>query len=159
MYQEGIPCESIEIGPAERPLAFDAYGNEVEVTLSDEGRTVVFDADGNQIEIHECEETPGEFYSVIVRRNDTDIAEAINRLVHQVWYNRHLVWKEKVLTGKEVKRCPEIWKEAIRQEQKMRKKYGDEFLLPEDEFEWGMINGKLSALRWVLGDNWDFLDT
>jgi hypothetical protein len=35
----------------------------------------------------------------------------------------------------------------------MRKKYGDEFLLPEDEFEWGMINGKLSALRWVLGDN------
>jgi hypothetical protein len=30
---------------------------------------------------------------------------------------------------------PEIWKEAIRQEQMMRKKYGDEFLLPEDDFE------------------------
>jgi hypothetical protein len=56
-------------------------------------------------------------------------------------------------------RCPEIWKEALRQERKMRKKYGDEFLLPEDDFEWGMINGKLSALRWVLGDNWDFLDS
>lgn len=27
------------------------------------------------------------------------------------------------------------------------------------DFEWGMINGKLSTLRWLLGDEWDFLDT
>jgi hypothetical protein len=28
-----------------------------------------------------------------------------------------------------------------------------------DDFQWGMTNGKFSALRWVLGSEWDFLDT
>lgn len=27
------------------------------------------------------------------------------------------------------------------------------------DFEYGMISGKLSALRWVTGDEWDMLDT
>lgn len=41
----------------------------------------------------------------------------------------------------------------------MEKKYGKGNLGPYSKFDWGMINGKLSALRWVFGDEWDMLDT
>jgi len=40
-----------------------------------------------------------------------------------------------------------------------RKKYGIESLGPHSDFDWGMLNGKLSALRWIFGDEWDMLDT
>jgi hypothetical protein len=41
----------------------------------------------------------------------------------------------------------------------VEKKYGRENLGPYTKFDWGMMNGKLSALRWVMGDEWDMLDT
>jgi hypothetical protein len=56
---------------------------------------------------------------------------------------------------------PGIWKSALEAAEKIRGKYDVEGgeLGPFTDFEWGMINGKLSALRWVGGDEWDSLDT
>ena len=52
-----------------------------------------------------------------------------------------------------------VWEAALAAGERTRQEVGIENLGPWDDFEWGMLNGKLSALRWVLGDEWDMLDT
>jgi transcriptional regulator with XRE-family HTH domain len=41
----------------------------------------------------------------------------------------------------------------------IEEKYGRHNLGPYTDFEWGMLNGKMAALRWVMGCQWDDLDT
>ena len=52
----------------------------------------------------------------------------------------------------------DIWEGALQAAKSTRECFPGE-LGPFTDFEWGMLNGKLSALRWVLGDDWDMLDT
>jgi len=70
-----------------------------------------------------------------------------------------IVDKEISQGGKEPTIQRDIWRGALKSAAKVEKKYGPENLGPWTDFEWGMLNGKLSALRWVLGDEWDMLDT
>jgi hypothetical protein len=93
-----------------------------------------------------------------VPRGEAEILDAIDELFDKVWYNRHHNLRYQVESG-ETDVDPEIWKGAIRAAKEVEGKYGSENLGPWTNFEWGMINGKLSALRWVLGDDWDMLDT
>ena len=107
-------------------------------------------------------------------RRLTEIVDAIDELCTRVWYNRHQVTREKIERGEtkivEKETFPikdhlhrpiqrDVWEGALNAAAKVEKKYGLENLGPWDNFEWGMLNGKLSALRWVLGDEWDMLDT
>ena len=91
----------------------------------------------------------------------------------KVWYYRcHLAMREELKNGelKLVKKWkPEYsgqnimteqdWKECKKAAGRVEKKYGKKNLGPYDDFDLGMINGKLSAIRWMLGDDWDMLDT
>jgi PIN domain len=113
----------------------------------------------------ECAEEP---------RRLTEIVDVIGELIDKVWYNRHQVTREKIEYGetkiveketfpvKDHARRPiqrDVWEGALKSASRVERKYGLDNLGPWDDFEWGMLNGKLSALRWVLGDEWDMLDT
>ena len=91
-------------------------------------------------------------------RSLDEIAEMANEFCEKIWYDRHLVLREKVENGKET--CdPEIWAGAISSAERVVAKYGLKNLSPYSKFDWGMLNGKLSALRWVMGEDWDELYT
>lgn len=107
-------------------------------------------------------------------RRLAEIVEAEDCLVKKIWYDRHSMrvhmiaeGKIKVLPEAEYSRSPyradeildTIWDGALKAAKKVEKEIGKRNLGPWSDFEWGMLNGKLSALRWVLGDEWDVLDT
>lgn len=108
-------------------------------------------------------------------RSLTEMLDAMDRLTTQVWYNRHknLAWeiakgKHKIVsreewgTGKlsgQTHTVEDIWTGALKSAKKAERQLGQGNFGPWSDFEWGMINGKLSALRWVLGDEWDQLYT
>jgi len=91
-------------------------------------------------------------------RSKDEILEAEEEFFAKVWYGRHKLLESMVESGKE-KVAPEIWQEALKAAKRIEEKYGKEQLASWDDFEWGMLSGKLSALRWVSGDEWDMLDT
>lgn len=91
-------------------------------------------------------------------RSEEDVYEMIERFSDQIWYNRHQGLKER-LAKKETTVDPDIWKGALEAAKRVEEKYGEENLWHESDFEWGMLNGKLSALRWLTGEDWDTLDT
>jgi hypothetical protein len=91
-------------------------------------------------------------------RSMDEISAALEELLDKVWLDRHLSLRYRVERGQDAVK-KEIWVGALESAQKVIDKYGEDNLGPYSDFEWGMINGKLSALRWVFGDEWDMLDT
>ena len=107
-------------------------------------------------------------------RSLSEILEAEHLLFRQVWYNRHWNLRTEIEEGKHqvvpeehYSRSPyrqdqtldSVWNQALDAAKRTEEEVGLENLGPWDDFEWGMLNGKLSALRWILGDDWDMLDT
>jgi len=101
-------------------------------------------------------------------RELSEIIKEENKLFDIIWYHRYKM-RIYYITN-EVNASPDIRNKqaeikkrvmgvAINAAKKIEKRHGKKNLGPWDDFELGMLHGKLSALRWVLGDEWDFLDT
>ncbi len=108
-------------------------------------------------------------------RSFSEMVDAMDILTEQVWYGRHknlaqavkqkrvkvVTQQEWVMAGSSnaTHIVDSVWDGAKRAAADTLKRLGKAKCGPHDEFEWGMINGKLSAIRWMLGDDWDMLDT
>ncbi|MDM5155605.1 hypothetical protein QUF88_17960 [Bacillus sp. DX1.1] len=72
------------------------------------------------------------------------VSEIIEELFDEIWYDRHQVLKYKIENELETV-DPEVWERALKAAKRVEDKYGEENLSPYDDFEWGMLNGKVST--------------
>lgn len=86
----------------------------------------------------------------MVMRKKTEIADAEHEMFNRVWLHRHYMRHYEGSLNDEG--SVKAYQAAVETEEKYGKYQG------HSDFELGMLNGKLSALRWVLGEEWDFLD-
>jgi hypothetical protein len=90
-------------------------------------------------------------------RSVKEIVAAEDELFTRVWYGRKGTAAQYRAEG-----TPEdIIKGMLRGKRDAEKRFGKKSLMDnmKTDWDWGFVSGKLSAIRWVLGEEWDFLDT
>lgn len=74
-------------------------------------------------------------------RTKKEILSEHNKLWDKVWWNRHMSFGEPLVGQEPARGIEDRW--------------GKDFLNPGDDIEWGICLGKMMALGWVQGMEWD----
>jgi hypothetical protein len=101
----------------------------------------------------------GEMYFPDDLRGLDEILAAEKEMFDKVWYERSIRHDRELLTDGKHEELEEHRRIAAPGRERVEKTYGVDNLGPYDNLELGMLHGKMSALRWMLGNEWDFLDT
>lgn len=87
-----------------------------------------------------------------------EVQEWEQELFDRIWYQRKLNHIHELEDAEDTQGLAKLLDVAGPPIERVEAEYG-ETLGPYSDYEWGLLSGKLSALRWVLGAEWDFLDT
>jgi hypothetical protein len=91
-------------------------------------------------------------------RKKTEVQAEEQRLFDQLWYARHMTMEMPAHVPED------IVKQADAKAREVEKQYSEEHLdgIQHDAYEVGVLHGKLMAVRWILGMDWNedgILDT
>ncbi|UVC12667.1 hypothetical protein IHQ71_31375 (plasmid) [Rhizobium sp. TH2] len=109
------------------------------------------------MEDDDFEEWHESFYGVDVDRRRSDLLKAEDYYRNIAWYTRSFLRTKADYQDGLVNE--ELWQKIRAYAAQLEARIGVANLIVLDDHEWGIVYGKLSALRWALNDYWDNLDT